>query len=194
MVQRIFKLQKSTTSATGWEIVDQDSGKVLDLPSIVVDTLNEGKYIRANQMLDMIDTMQIALAGVTDSLNLSPDLDQARAEIYLDRNSVLKTFGLKKNGTIDDTIDFYLTSVKEYEKYHTLKMDRDVSGDDSTIHAYIEVPNVGKIRSRFSKQDGIRLDSKRNNIDYWVADYKVVTGSQGGKSISPIGTPIEINK
>ena len=187
MVQRIFKVISSSTSATGWEIEDQASGTVLDLPESVKEVLTEGaKYLKdADFILDRIETMQIALAGVTDSLNI---VDQ----YSLEHRSVLKTFGLKNNGTIDDEIDFYLESIKEYENFHTLRMDRDVPGDDTLIHAYVETPKDGRIRSRFSNKDGIRLDSRRNNITYWLNDYKVVAGSAGGKSIIPIGDPIEI--
>ena len=187
MVQRIFKVAPSSTSATGWEIEDQASGTVLDLPISIKEDLTEGaKYLKdANFILDRIETMQIALAGVTDSLNV---VDQ----YSLDHRSVLKTFGLKSNGTIDDEIDLYLESIKEYEKYHILRMDRDVPGDDTSIHAYIETPKDGRIRGRFSNKDGIRLDSRRNNITYWLDDYKVVSGSAGGQSIVPVGDPIEI--
>lgn len=187
MVQRIFKVASSSTSATGWEIEDQASGTVLDLPKSVKEVLTEGaKYLKdANFILGRIDTMQIALAGVTDSLNV---VDQ----YSLEHRSVLKTFGLKSNGTIDDEIDFYLDSITEYEKFHTFIMDRDVPGDDTSIHAYIETPKDGRIRSRFSNTDGIRLDSRRNNITYWIDDYKVISGSAGGKSIIPVGDPIEI--
>ena len=184
MVQRIFKLIKDSSSVTGWEIEDESSGKVLDLPSIVKEDL-KGKYLDSDAMLDRISTLQIALAGVTDSLNI--------VDAYsLDRRSVVKTFGLKPNGTIDDTIDFYIESVQEYEAYHTLRMDRDVPGDDESIHAYIETPKDGRVRSTFSRKDGIRLDAKRNNIDYWVNDYKVDAGKSGGKFIRPVGTPEEI--
>ncbi len=187
MVQRIFTAQRSSDSATGWKLVDtQDQDHVVDLPSYIFEVLEDGVYIKdANIMLDKISTLQIALAGITDGFNI---VDQ----FSFDRRSELKSFGLKPNGTIDDTIDFYLKSVKEYEKFHTLKMDRDIKGDDDSIHAYIETPTEGRIRSRFSKQNGIRLDSKRNNIDYWLDDYKIVSGSAGGKSVVPIGDPIEI--
>ena len=187
MVQRIFKVIPSSTSATGWEIVDKAIGTILYLPESVKEVLTEGaKYLKdANFILDRIETMQIALAGVTDSLHI---VDQ----YSLDHRSVLKSFRLKNNGTIDDEIDFYIESIKEYENLHTFRMDRDVPSDDTSIHAYIETPKDGRIRSRFSNKDKIRLDSRRNNITYWLNDYKVVAGSAGGKSIIPIGDPIEI--
>ena len=132
MVQRIFKVQRSQTSQNGWEIEDTSSGTILDLPDVVLEDLDEGaKYVKNVQMLEKIDTMQIALAGVTDSLRIVDD--------YSFRNrSVLKTFGLKKNDTIDDTIDGFLESVKEYESYHTIYMDRDKAGDDGSIQKAIE--------------------------------------------------------
>ena len=85
MVQRIFKVQRSQTSQNGWEIEDTSSGTILDLPDVVLEDLDEGaKYVKNVQMLEKIDTMQIALAGVTDSLRIVDD--------YSFRNrSVLKT-------------------------------------------------------------------------------------------------------
>jgi hypothetical protein len=183
MVQRIFKVSKSTTSQNGWEIEDQASGEILDLPEICYEDLSLGKYIDADILLDKIETMQIALAGVTDSLRMVDE--------YSFRNrSVLKTFGLKKTGTIDDEIDGFLESISDYEKYHTIEMGRDKAGDDDSIHAYIETPKDGKLRCTFDRS--IRLNAKRNNIKYWVDDYKIDSGSSGGKFVRPIGTPIEI--
>lgn len=183
MVQRIFKVRKSSTSTTGYEIEDQTSGQVLDLPEICLDDIDTGKYLDSNQMLEKIDTMQIALAGVTDSLNMVD-------EYSFRHRSVLKTFGIKSSGTIDDTIDGYLETVKEYESYHTIYMDRDVSGNDNSIHAYINTPRDGRLRCTFDKS--IRVNAKRNNIKYWIDDYKIDAGSAGGKFVRPIGLPIEI--
>lgn len=183
MVQRIFKVQRSQTSQNGWEIEDTSSGTILDLPDVVLEDLDEGaKYVKNVQMLEKIDTMQIALAGVTDSLRIVDD--------YSFRNrSVLKTLGLKKNDTIDDTIDGFLESVKEYESYHTIYMDRDKAGDDGSIHAYLQTPKDGILRCKFDRS--IRLEAKRNNIKYWIEDYKIDAGSNGGKFVIPIGTPPE---
>lgn len=182
MVQKIFKVEKSQTSSTGWEIIAQDTGEVLDLPSICVEDL-AGKYISSDSMLEKIDTVQIALAGVTNSLNV--------VDAYsLDRRSVIKTFSLKPNGTIDDTIDFFIESVKDYEQFHTIYMDRDKAGDDGSIHAYLDTPKDGKLRCVFDRDS--RLNAKRNNIKYWVEDYAVDAGSAGGKFVRPHGTPIEI--
>jgi len=170
-------------SPTGWEIEDQASGTTLNLPEICLEDLKLGKYLSAQELLDKIDTMQIALAGVTDSFNMVDPYSYSR-------RSVLKTFTLKSNGTIDDTIDFYLESVKDYEKYHTIYMDRDVDGNDGSIHAYIETPKDGKLRCVFDKS--IRLNAKRNNIKYWIDDYKIDAGANGGKFVRPIGQPEEI--
>ena len=182
MVQRIFKATKSSTSSNGWEIEDQSTGEVLDLPNSCYEDL-KGKYLSSDEMLNRIDTLQIALAGVTDSLRV---VDQ----YSLSERSVLKTFGIRTNNQIDDEIDEYLTSVKEYELYHTIEMDRDIAGKDDTIHAYIETPKDGRLRCTFDKS--IRLDAKRNNIKYWTEDYNIASGSKGGKFVRPIGTPIEI--
>lgn len=183
MVQKIFKVQRSQTSPTGWEIEDSSSGKVLDLPEVCMEDLDTGKYIKNSQMLEMIETAQIALAGVTDSLNIVDDYS-------FRHRSVLKTFGIKKNGTVDDTIDGFLENVQEYESYHTIYMDRDKAGDDGSIHAYLQTPKDGILRCVFDKS--VRLDAKRNNIKYWIDDYKIDAGSAGGKFVRPIGTPEEI--
>ena len=184
MVQRVFTLTRDVNVQSGWVITDTNSGETLELPPCCVEQLT-GKYMQGDEMLEKISTIQIALAGVTDSFRL--------VDAYSFNNrSVVKTFGLKPSGTIDDQIDFFLDNIHEYEKFHIIKMDRDIPGDDDSIHAYIETPKNGKVRSRFSRQDGIRLDAKRNKIDYWVADYNVVIGTNGGASIVPIGDPIEI--
>ena len=183
MVQRIFKVRTSTTSSTGYEIEDTASGTVLDLPEVCIEDLDTGKYLNADQMISKIDTMQIALAGVTDSLNMVD-------EYSFRQRSVLKTFGIAKNGTIDDEIDGFIETVKDYEMYHTIEMGRDTAGDDNTIHAYLYTPKDGRLRCVFDKS--IRLNAKRNNIKYWVDDYKIDSGSNGGKFVRPIGQPIEI--
>lgn len=178
MVQRIFKVSKSINSTTGWEIEDISTGIILNLPEIVYEDLDEGRFYSADEMLEKIDTLQIALAGVTDSLNIVD-------EYSLRNRSVLKTFGLKKNDTIDDTIDFYIESVKQYESFHTIEMDRDKAGNDNSIHAYINTPHDGRLRCQFDKS--IRLNAKRNNIKYWINDYKIDSGSNGGKFVRLIG-------
>lgn len=183
MVQKIFKVMRSSTAPCGWEIEDQSTGEVLDLPEVCYEDLDLGKYISASEMLERIETMQIALAGVTDSLSMVDEYS------YRHR-SVLKTFSLKKSDTIDDTIDTYLESVKDYEALHTIFMDRDVDGNDGTIHAYLYTPKDGKLRCTFDKS--VRLNAKRNNIKYWVDDYKIDAGANGGKFVRPVGTPEEI--
>lgn len=184
MVQRIFKVAQDSSAATGWSITDTSTGTVLELPEVVFEELDKGKYIKANELLSKIETVQIALAGVTDSLRMVD-------EYSFRHRSVIKTFGLKKQGnSIDDSIDFFLESVKDYEKYHTIEMDRDKMGDDTSIHAYLETPKDGRLRCTFDRST--RLNAKRNNIKYWVEDYNLGEGSNGGKFIRPIGDPIEI--
>ena len=184
MVQEIFKPIRDKSATLGWKIESQTTGEVLELPSIIYEELT-GKYVDADDMLEIISTMQIALAGCTSSFTMIEE------EAYsYDRRSVLKSFGLIKNGTIDDTIDFFLESIEDYERFHTIEMGRDVDGDDSTIHAYIITPTDGRLRSRFDKD--IRIRAKRNNIKYWIDDYKIDAGSKGGKFVTPITTPVEI--
>ena len=184
MVQRIFKVAQDSSSATGWTITDTSTDIVLELPEVVFEELDNGKYVDADELLGKIETVQIALAGVTDSLRMVD-------EYSFRHRSVMKTFGLKKQGnSIDDSIDFFLESVKDYEKYHTIEMDRDKMGDDTSIHAYLETPKDGRLRCTFDRST--RLNAKRNNIKYWVEDYNLGEGSNGGKFIRPIGDPIEI--
>ena len=184
MVQRIFKVAQDSSSATGWTITDTSTDIVLELPEVVFEELDNGKYVDADELLGKIETVQIALAGVTDSLRMVD-------EYSFRHRSVMKTFGLKKQGnSIDDSIDFFLESVTDYEKYHTIEMGRDKPGDDTSIHAYLETPKDGRLRCTFDKS--VRLNAKRNNIKYWVEDYKLSEGSNGGKFIRPIGDPVEI--
>ena len=182
MVQKIFKISASIDSPTGYVLEETNSGTVLALPSCILEEL-KGKYLTAEQMIEKIDTICIALSGVTDSLRI--------VEPYsFERRSVLKSFGLRKDGTIDDEIDDFLPSVKEYEKFHTIEMGRDVQGDDSTIHAYLQTPKNGTLRCQFDR--GVRVFAKRNNIKYWIDDYTIDSGSQGGEFVRPIGDPVEI--
>ena len=184
MVQRIFKVAQDSSSATGWTITDTSTDTVLELPEVVFEELDKGKYVDADELLGKIETVQIALAGVTDSLRMVD-------EYSFRHRSVMKTFGLKKQGnSIDDSIDFFLESVTDYEKYHTIEMGRDKPGDHTSIHAYLETPKDGRLRCTFDKS--VRLNAKRNNIKYWVEDYKLSEGSNGGKFIRPIGDPVEI--
>lgn len=183
MVQRIFKVSRSSTSSTGWEIEDTSTDKVLNLPEECIETLNIGKYVNSSEMLEKIETLQIALAGVTDSLNIVDDYS-------FRRRSVLKTFSLKPNNTVDDSIDKYLESVSEYESYHTIYMDRDIDDNDKSIHAYINTPKDGKLRCIFDKS--VRVEAKRNNIKYWIDDYKLDAGANGTKFVRPLGHAIEI--
>lgn len=185
MVQKIFKVNESVMSDNGWCIEDTESGIILNMPECIYEEMN-GKYIKANDMLQLVDTLQIALAGVTNSLNIVTN-----HAVSFERRSVLKSIRLKTNlDTIDDEINHDLESVNEYEKYHTIYMDRDTADNDKTIHAYIETPNNGRVRSQFDKD--IRVEAKRNNIKYWVEDYIIATGSAGGVYIKPITPIVEI--
>lgn len=190
MVQKIFKISRSNTAQSGFEIITDSIDNPMDFPIVCLNDL-EGKYLSAEEMIDKIDTIQIALAGVTDSLNIVDNYSY-------EHRSVIKSIILKKDGTINDTIDIIKSNsesepesiIKNYEKYHTIVMDRDTEGNDNTIHAYIETPNDGRLRCTFDKS--IRLNAKRNNIKYWIDDYKIDAGSAGGKFVRPIGLPIEI--
>lgn len=185
MVQKIFKVEQDNSLMNGWSIIDEETGISLELPSCIYDEL-KGKYLNADEMLERINTMQIALAGVTDSLRVVDVMS-------LDRRSVLKTFGIKSNGTIDDEIDWYLESTAAYEKYHTIFMDRDTKGNDSTIHAYIETPKNGRLRCQFKDDKAFRLNAKRNNIKFWIDNYKIGAGSNGGQYVMTLNVdPIEI--
>ena len=185
MVQKIFNIESSNRSKSGYDIISDSTGIRLDLPTACYAMLNEGKQLPADDMIKRISTLKIALAGVTNSLNKVDG-----EEFHYQHNSVLTSFGLKKNGTIDDTITDYLSSVKDYEKFHTIYMDRDIPGDDSSIHAYIHTPNDGILKCIFDKS--IRLYARRNNITYWIDDYKIESGSNGSKFVRPIGNPSEI--
>lgn len=181
MVQRIFTVERSIDSANGWAINYDDN--ILDLPNNIYNELN-GKYMKADDMLELIDTMQIAVAGITDSFRIVDEYSMLN-------RSVLKTFCLMSDlGTIDDEIDEYLESVKDYEKYHTIEMGRDIDGNDDSIHAYIETPKNGRLRATFDRS--IRLNAKRNNIKYWLDDYDIAAGSAGGEYVRPVTKPIEI--
>lgn len=170
---------------TGWTITANTSGKSLQLPSCIYEKLN-GKYITADEFLDKIETLVIALAGVTNSLNTTDAYS-------LDRRSVLCEIRLRSGlNSADDFIVQTMTSVEDYEKYHTIFMGRDKKGDDNSIHAYLFVPIYGELRCRFNNSDGFRLNAKRNNITYWIDDYKIEEGTNGGKYVIPKGTPIEI--
>jgi hypothetical protein len=165
-----------------WELVDNETGKTLSFPTVIMEEL-KGKYISAEELLSRISTIKIAFSGMTDSLNIIDDINY-------DRRSALQTFGLNGYNTIDQGIDEFLTSVADYEKYHTIKMDRDVPGDDSSIHAYIETPKDGRLRCVFDQS--VRVYAKRNNVNYWIEDYTIDAGSNDGKFIRPVGEIEEI--
>lgn len=150
------------------------------------------KYIKTDDVLKKISAVKLALASVTNSLNI-------KKENYLDHNSTIQSFSLvDDSGTIDDEIDSYIEASEEdqmlairtYESFHIVKMDSDESGDDNSIHAYIYTPKDGRFRCVFDKS--IILDARRNNIIFWVDDYKITSGSNDGKFVRIIGQPIEI--
>lgn len=191
MVQKIFKISKSSNYSTGYAITAPD-GTELELPESVINDLGRGKHYTSSnvaEFIDKIDTAAIALAGVTNSLN---EVDHN----YYMNNSVIKSIAFKNTGTIDDTIDLIRAEddpeqiIKTYEKYHIITMGRDVAGNDNTIHAYIETPCDGKLRCTFDKS--VRLEAKRNNVKYWIEDYKIDARSAGGKFVRPISLPIEM--
>ena len=193
MVSKVFTLEQNSSSSTGWKIktnVDNRGEVELDLPTSVKKCFN-GRFVKADEMLSKISTLKLALAGVTNSLNI----ENAN---YLDNNSALQSFGLATSGTIDDSIDGYIEAAEEdqmlairtYEAFHLVKMERDKTGNDDSIHAYIYTPSDGKLRCVFDR--AIRLDARRNNIRYWLPDYRIDAGSNGGKFVRPIGQPIEV--
>lgn len=183
MVQKIFNIERDTDSANGWCLFDGETDTKLNMPQCIYEAFT-GKYISADELLNKVSTVQIALAGVTNSLRVVDP-------VSLDRRSVLKTFAL--NGCscgIDDEIDEYLTSPAEYEKHHIIYMDRDTDGNDKSIHAYIETPKNGKLRCQFKDDNDVRLNAKRNNIKYWIDDYKIVAGSNGGLYVMTLNSTI----
>lgn len=94
MVQKIFKISKSSSYSTGYAITAPD-GTELELPESVINDLGRGKhYTPSNvaEFIDKIDTAAIALAGVTDSLN---EVDHN----YYMNNSVIKSVAFKSTIT-----------------------------------------------------------------------------------------------
>ena len=194
MVAETFTISREPSAKCGWVMTSMnDSSVVFDMPENVYNAFN-GKYIKADKLLQRVNTIRVAVAGVTDSF-------RTVNEAAMEKNSVIKTFSLSYGiSMIDDMIDFVIdvpdgddvlgAAAKEYEKYHIIKMDRDIAGDDGSIHAYIQTPKDGRLRCQFSKD--ARLDAKRNNIKYWVDDYKIDSGSNGGKFVRILGTPKEL--
>lgn len=189
MVAENFKVVKDPSTVYGWTMESiNDPNICFDMPENVYNAF-EGKYIKAHELLSKVETVRVAVAGVTDSFR------QVNFDA-LDKNSVLKTFTLKSGmSNVDDMIDFYIdvpdadsvigAAAKEYEKFHLVKMDRDIEGNDNSIHAYVQTPKDGKLRCQFPKD--VRLDAKRNNIKYWVDDYRIDAGSNGGKFVRIVG-------
>ena len=97
MVQKIFNVVAADVE-NGYMLVDKiNPNKFLPIPTVVMEDLT-GKYMTAQDILAKIDTIQIALAGVTDSLNIVDN-------VSLMCRSVVKTFALKPSDTIDDEIE-----------------------------------------------------------------------------------------
>ena len=184
MVQREFKITPSlndnSRNLNDWDIeVDQ---YLMPLPQIVYEEL-AGKYLDSEKMIDRIKTITIALAGITDNFNIVDDLSY-------NRRSVIKSFTLNDTDNDVDTALDYFENTKEYEKYHTVFMDRDTAGNDNSIHAYIETPVNGILRASFSKD--VRLNAKRNNIKYWVENYSIISNDGSKPYVRPLTAPIEI--
>lgn len=160
MVQKIFNVVAADVE-NGYMLVDKiNPNKFLPIPTVVMEDLT-GKYMAAQDILAKIDTIQIALAGVTDSLNIVDN-------VSLMRRSVVKTFALKPSDTIDDEIEGYIESIDQYEQYHTIRMIRD---ENRNIKAVITHPTRGDMPVKFD--ESLMLNARRNNIKYWVNDYKV---------------------
>ena len=173
MVQDSFKLVYDA----GEYQLETANGDFMPCPECIINEALKGKYIRADRFIDC--QLIIALAGVTNSLRM---VDQSA----FDRNSVLKKI-YNMPADIDSAPDEY-ESVQDYEKYHTIKVERDIKGDDNSLHAYITT-SQGKLRVRFPND--IRLDAKRNNRSYWVENYKIQESSAGGKHVIPLTDPVE---
>ena len=194
MVAENFKVSRESSATTGWMIeCINDPNVSFDMPENVYNAFG-GKYIKADDLLAKVETIRVAIAGVTDSFReVNPEA--------LERNSVLKTFTLRSGiCAADDMIDFCVdvpdadevlgAAAKEYEKFHIIRMERDTEGNDNSIHAYIQTPKDGKLRCQFPKD--VRLDAKQNNVKYWVDDYRVDSGSSGGKFVRLLGQYREI--
>lgn len=178
MVTKGFKLTKENGE---YMITEISSNEQLKLPECIEELKGRYPGTTIDKFIDCV--LVISLAGVTDSLRM------VEPNAY-ERNSVLKKIvpnsALSDQCPLPDEIcgDEYNsdTTFYEFEKYHTIKMGRDVPGNDNSIHAYIETTS-GKLRCQFPNKDDIRLDSKRNNRKYWVDEYKIASGSSGGQFV-----------
>lgn len=157
--------------------LQNSNGDWLECPECIVNEALKGKYVKADRFTDC--KLVIALAGVTNSFRM---VDRSA----FDRNSVLKEI-LDMPADIDDAPDSY-ESVQDYESYHTIKIERDIKGDDNSLHAYMKT-TAGKLRVRFPNDK--RLDAKRNNRSYWCENYKIQDGSAGGKHVIPLSELVE---
>ncbi len=168
MVQKEFKLVKDAG-----EYKLEYAGEFYPCPKCLEDDL-KGRYVTIERFVD--SNLVIALAGVTDSLRM---VDQDA----FDRNSVLKEIRNvpEAKGGIAG-VDSY-DDVRDFEKYHIVRVERDIKGDDDSLHAYMETAE-GKMRVRFPND--ARLDAKRNNRYFWVENYKIQDGTAGGKHVIPL--------
>ena len=178
MVTKGFKLTKENGEYT---ITELSSDKQMLLPECIAELKGRYNETTIDKFIDCV--LVISLAGVTNSLRI------VEHGAY-DRNSVLKKIvpntELSDQCPLPDEIcgDGYNsdTTFYEFEKYHVIRMGRDVAGDDTSIHAYIWTVN-GKMRCQFPDKDDIRLDSKRNNRKYWVDEYTIDSSSSGGEFV-----------
>lgn len=155
--------------------------KDLDVPLCIISAFNNSsKRTNWPKMVNRISSIRLAVAGVTNSLNKA--FDDEKSDRYYHENSVLKSFGVQGND-IDDIITGYLESPAEYAKYHTIFMERDIPGDDSSIHAYIYTPEFGKMKCEFD--ESLILESRQNNVTYWVDKYTIETDQNGNKIVKP---------
>lgn len=193
-VKGTFKVIRDTSATNEWllsviklyGIDDTDLiDTTVDLPKVFIEYL-KGKALSGIEMLLRIDTITATLYAISNELYVD------NQDVY-NEDSVIESFTINPiAGSIDEAfkgVEF--ESVKDYEKYHIIKMGRDVAGNDSTIHAYIETPKDGRLRSLFDRSvkiddTNIRTFAKRNNIQYWVEDYRVEERSAGGKFVRPI--------
>lgn len=176
MVEKTFKFLRENNE---FYLLDRDTDTRLNCPTCLVENSSAeflvGKYQYAKPEIFVNCDVRVALAGVTDSLRLVD-------EKAFNANSVLKKI-IPADELIDKApLPDDLESARDYEEYHIIRMDRDVKGDDDSIHAYITTVD-GKLRVRFPKD--IRLDAKRNNRSYWVDSYKIQVSDAGGKHVIP---------
>lgn len=181
MVHDKYKVFRLPESHNGWSI-ESSEGASVDLPDCIFDELNTGKFIVASQILDKMKYIVLNLAGIDE--NTKEITAQTIREF--NTNTTLDYFVLFCDNTINDEVE-NISSIAEYEKYHTIYMDVD---DNNKIHAYINTPKDGVLKCIFPRD--LRTYAYKNNIKYWTNDYKIASGKNGGKFVRPVGNPIEI--